>query len=142
MTGFTPVSALAGGLLIGASVVLMLWFNGRVTGISGIFGGLIARPNRETLWRALFVIGLIGGVALYRGAGGPLVDIEITGSTALLVAGGLLVGFGARLGSGCTSGHAICGLARFSVRSLTATAVFMLTAALTVFILRHLAGGS
>ncbi|MDD9877085.1 MAG: YeeE/YedE thiosulfate transporter family protein [Magnetovibrio sp.] len=141
MTGFTPLSALTGGALIGAAVVLMFLFAGRVTGISGIFGGLIARPGPETAWRAMFVAGLIGGVWLYRAAGGPLDDITITGSAPLLIAGGLLVGFGARLGSGCTSGHAVCGMARFSGRSTAATVVFMATAAATVFAVRHLGGG-
>ena len=141
MSNFTPLSALAGGLLIGMSVAGMLWFSGRVTGISGIFGGLIAAPNAETVWRAMFVVGLVIGVGLYRAGGGPLMDIEITNAMPLLVAGGLLVGFGARFGSGCTSGHAICGIARWSHRSLVATIVFMAIAALTVYAVRHLGMG-
>ena len=141
MPGFTPFDAIAGGLLIGLAVVGMLWFNGRVTGISGIFGGLLAAPSKDTLWRGLFIAGLIGGVVMYRALGGPLTDIGISSSMPLLIVGGVLVGFGARLGSGCTSGHAICGIARFSGRSLVATLIFMASAGVSVFVLRHLVGG-
>jgi uncharacterized membrane protein YedE/YeeE len=105
MENFTPVSALAGGLLIGVSAALLLWLNGRIAGISGIAGGLISGAASDRAWRALFLIGLIGGVALYRLAGGPLEEIELTPSLPLLAAGGLLVGIGTRIGGGCTSGH-------------------------------------
>jgi len=141
MTGFTPIEALIGGTLIGLSVFIFLAASGRVTGISGIFGGLIPPTGGGFSWRLAFIVGLVGGVVLYRLAGGPLTDIQITPSMPVLVVGGLLVGFGARLGSGCTSGHAICGIGRLSLRSTVATIVFMAAAIATVFVVRHMAGG-
>jgi len=140
MENFTPYSALAGGALIGASSALLLWLTGRIAGISGILGGLLSPSSGEVAWRVLFLAGLVIGAVLYRAGGGPLVDITITPSTPLLVVGGLLVGFGTALGRGCTSGHGICGLARLSPRSLAATLVFMASAAVTVFVVRHLVG--
>ncbi len=140
MENFTPYSALAGGALIGASSALLLWLTGRIAGISGILGGLLSPSRGEFVWRVLFLAGLVLGVVLYRAGGGPLTGITITSSTPLLIIGGLLVGFGTALGRGCTSGHGICGLARLSPRSLAATLVFMASAAVTVFVLRHLAG--
>jgi len=142
MENFTPLSALAGGALIGAAASILLWLTGRIAGISGIVGGLLAPAAGETGWRALFTLGLIGGAALYRAAGGPLQAIEIETSPMLLIAGGLLVGFGTRMGGGCTSGHGVCGLARLSRRSLVATAVFMISAGVTVAVVRHLWGGT
>jgi uncharacterized membrane protein YedE/YeeE len=142
MENFTPVSALAGGLLIGVSAALLLWLNGRIAGISGIAGGLISGPASDRAWRALFLIGLIGGVALYRLAGGPLEEIELTPSLPLLAAGGLLVGIGTRIGGGCTSGHGVCGLGRLSPRSIAATVTFIVAAGATVFVVRHMLGGS
>lgn len=142
MENFTPLSALAGGALIGAAASVLLWLNGRIAGISGIVGGLLAPAAGETGWRALFTLGLIAGAALYRVAGGPLQAIEIETSPMLLIAGGLLVGFGTRIGGGCTSGHGVCGLARLSRRSLVATAVFMISAGITVAVVRHLWGGT
>jgi uncharacterized membrane protein YedE/YeeE len=142
MENFTPVSALAGGLLIGVSAALLLWLNGRIAGISGIAGGLISGAASDRPWRALFLIGLIGGVALYRLAGGPLEEIELTPSLPLLAAGGLLVGIGTRIGGGCTSGHGVCGLGRLSPRSIAATVTFIVAAGATVFVVRHILGGS
>ncbi len=140
MENFTPLSALAGGVLIGAAASILLWLNGRIAGISGIVGGLLAPVRDDTGWRALFVLGLILGAVLYRTMGGPLQTIEIETSPILLIAGGLLVGFGTRMGGGCTSGHGVCGLARLSPRSLVATVVFMLSAGVTVAVVRHLLG--
>jgi len=140
MENFTPYSALAGGALIGASSALLLWLTGRIAGISGILGGLLSPSSGEFAWRVLFLAGLVIGAVLYRVGGGPLADITITSSTPLLIVGGLLVGFGTALGRGCTSGHGICGLARLSPRSLAATLVFMVSAAVTVFVARHLVG--
>jgi uncharacterized membrane protein YedE/YeeE len=142
MENFTPVSALAGGLLIGVSAALLLWLNGCIAGISGIAGGLISGAASDRPWRALFLIGLIGGVALYRLAGGPLEEIELTPSLPLLAAGGLLVGIGTRIGGGCTSGHGVCGLGRLSPRSIAATVTFIVAAGATVFVVRHILGGS
>lgn len=135
------VVAALGGVLIGVASALLLLFNGRLAGISGIAGGLFARVPGELGWRAAFVGGLVGGGMLLQAffpaaLGGPVV----TGFTAPIVAG-LLVGFGTRLGNGCTSGHGVCGLARGSVRSLAATMTFMVTAAATVFVVRHVLGG-
>ncbi len=128
---------LTGGLLIGLAAALLLLFNGRIAGISGILGGLIdANPISERLWRGAFVIGLVCGAAVYSWIHGGLpLQLQVR-SSALLLAG-LLVGFGTRLGSGCTSGHGVCGLARFSPRSLVATATFIACGMLTVYLTRH-----
>lgn len=130
---------LAGGLLIGAASVLLLLGLGRIAGISGIAFGLLDRPNWNTanLWRAGFVIGLVAAGWVWTQWSGQPLQPERAGNLPLLIASGLLVGFGTSLGSGCTSGHGVCGLGRLSVRSLAAVATFMLTAGLTVFVLRH-----
>ncbi|TCJ16866.1 YeeE/YedE family protein [Rubrobacter taiwanensis] len=138
MENFTPVSGFIGGLLIGLSVVLLLWLNGRIGGISGIVGNLVLlRRAGELGWRLAFVVGLLLGGGLYAlFAGGP-VEVSMQASGLALIVAGLLVGFGSRLGSGCTSGHGVCGIARFSGRSIVATVVFFSVAAATVFVLRH-----
>ena len=140
MTEFTPVSALAGGLLIGASASLLLILNGRIAGISGIVAGLFQRDLREVAWRAAFVVGVVLAPLIYGVLFGRLTTVTFDASTGVIVVAGLLVGFGTRLGSGCTSGHGVCGLSRASPRSLVATAVFMVTAIVTVFVTRHLIG--
>ena len=128
---------LTGGLLIGLAAVLLLLFNGRIAGISGILGGLIdANPISERLWRGAFIIGLVCGAAVYSWIHGGLpLQLQVRSSGLLLA--GLLVGFGTRLGSGCTSGHGVCGLARSSPRSLVATATFIACGMLTVYLIRH-----
>jgi uncharacterized membrane protein YedE/YeeE len=141
MENFTPVSALLGGALIGLGVVVLMFANGRIAGISGIVGGIVQPDGPEWRWRIGFVAGLVGGAALAMVAGVAPETIAVTGSLPLLIGGGLLVGFGTRLGSGCTSGHGVCGLARLSPRSLAATGIFMATGAATVFIMRHAIGG-
>ena len=141
METFTPLSSLVGGALIGLAAAILLLFNGRIAGISGILGGLTTLPPGDRLWRGLFLGGLVAGALLYRVWDPGSADITLTGSLPLLVIGGLIVGFSTRLGSGCTSGHGVCGIARLSKRSLTATACFMASAILTVFVMRHLAGG-
>ncbi|HEY0838414.1 MAG TPA: YeeE/YedE thiosulfate transporter family protein [Azospirillum sp.] len=140
MENFTPIAALAGGALIGLSAALLLVLNGRVAGISSMLGGLVTPDRGETAWRLAFLAGLLAAPLAYLALGGTLPEVRPDASTALLVAGGLLVGFGTRLGSGCTSGHGVCGLARLSPRSLAATAVFMAAAVATVFVARHLVG--
>lgn len=140
MENFTPVTGLIGGLLIGAAATLTLWANGRIAGISGILSGVLFPTRGETLWRLLFIGGLIAGAGLYLLVRGTL-PLEIQAAPIPTVIAGLLVGFGTRLGSGCTSGHGICGIARFSRRSLTATLTFIVTAVITVFVTRHLLGG-
>jgi uncharacterized protein len=132
------IGGLLGGILIGLAAALLLAINGRIAGVSGILGGLIANNAwTERRWRLAFVFGLIVGAALYAFfRGGLLLQLQ-AGPPTLMVAG-LLVGFGTRLGSGCTSGHGVCGLARRSPRSLAATLTFMMVAVLTVFLIRHL----
>jgi uncharacterized membrane protein YedE/YeeE len=141
MENFTPVSALIGGALIGLGVVVLMLANGRIAGISGIVGGGVQPDGPEWRWRVGFIVGLVGGAALAMLAGFGPASIAVTGSLPLLIGGGLLVGFGTRLGSGCTSGHGVCGLARLSPRSLAATGIFMATGAATVFVMRHVLGG-
>ncbi|WP_024582885.1 YeeE/YedE family protein [Bradyrhizobium sp. OHSU_III] len=140
MTDFTPASALAGGLLIGTSASLLLILNGRIAGISGIVAGVFRRDLREVSWRAAFVVGVLLAPLVYGVLFGSLPPVTFDASAGVIVAAGLLVGFGARLGSGCTSGHGICGLSRGSPRSLVATAVFMVNAAITVLVTRNLMG--
>ncbi|MDA0663722.1 MAG: YeeE/YedE family protein [Proteobacteria bacterium] len=140
MENFTPYSAAAGGALIGLGAALLLLLNGRIAGISGIVSGALSRPAGDTQWRLLFIAGLVLGVGAIVWTM-PLPFTPRTGfSPAILVLAGLLVGFGSRLGSGCTSGHGVCGLARFSPRSLVATLTFMTTGIATVYVVRHLAG--
>lgn len=141
---FTPYSALIGGALIGLSAAVLLLFKGRIAGISGIAGGVILPEKGDIPWRILFLVGLILGGLLYQllGISPSVENIQpVTGKIGLIAAG-LLVGIGSALGTGCTSGHGICGLARRSFRSLIATLTFMLTAMITVFIVRHLVGGA
>ncbi|MFJ2990496.1 YeeE/YedE family protein [Collimonas sp. NPDC087041] len=136
---FTPLASLGGGLLIGAAVALFILFNGRIAGISGIVGGLL-RPSRgDVVWRLAFVVGLVSAPLLYR-VFAALPESRIDAGWAVLVAAGLLVGVGTRYGSGCTSGHGICGMSRLSPRSLAATLLFMAGGFLTVFFVRHLLG--
>lgn len=142
MTEFTPVSSTLGGLLIGLAAALLLLGSGRVAGVSGILGqALWPSAAEERSWRVAFLIGLPLGAALVSLVSGPLV-VDIAAPPLTLVAAGLLVGFGTRLGNGCTSGHGVCGMARGSRRSIAATLTFMAVAALVVFVTRHLIGGS
>jgi uncharacterized membrane protein YedE/YeeE len=140
MENFTPLSAVIGGALIGASAVILWVMAGRVAGISGIVGGLADAPRSDAGWRIAFLLGLLAAPLVYWTAGGGLPSVTISSSFPLLLAGGLLVGFGTRLGGGCTSGHGVCGMARLSPRSLVATLVFMAGGFATVFIVRHLVG--
>jgi hypothetical protein len=140
MEHFTPISATVGGVLIGVSAA-MLWLGiGRIAGISGIVGALLTPGAGDGTWRAAFIAGLIAAPLLYGAAGGGVSTIAVTGAPAILIVGGLLVGFGTRLGGGCTSGHGVCGLARLSPRSVAATLVFMASGFLTIFVARHLVG--
>jgi uncharacterized membrane protein YedE/YeeE len=138
MASFTPVSALLGGLLIGAGASWLLLALGRVAGISGIVGSLPLSRGFEFAWRALFLLGLIAGAALLYRLGVPA-PLSRAGLPAwLLIASGLLVGYGTAMGNGCTSGHGVCGLARRSPRSLVATVIFLGVGLLTASVLRHL----
>jgi uncharacterized protein len=134
---FTPASGLIGGLLIGLAAALLLLINGRISGISGIVGGLVAPKSSDTGWRIAFVAGLLLGAVAYALATGGAITVTMQVSVPVLVAAGLLVGFGTRLSSGCTSGHGVCGIARLSKRSIVATSVFFGVAMLTVVLTRH-----
>jgi uncharacterized membrane protein YedE/YeeE len=136
MTAFTPLTASAGGLLIGAAAALLWLACGRVAGVSGILGTALEAPGADGGWRVAFLAGLPLGALLVSALRGGL-EIEVGASAPVLAGAGLLVGFGTQLGSGCTSGHGVCGLARGSRRSLVATLTFMATGALTVFVVRH-----
>jgi uncharacterized membrane protein YedE/YeeE len=140
MEHFTPVSAAIGGLLIGFSAAFLWLGLGRIAGISGIVGGLLTPRIEDRVWRMAFLAGLVAAPMFYRLAGGSVPEIVLPPSAATVIAGGLLVGFGTRLGGGCTSGHGVCGLARFSPRSIAATLLFMASGFATVFVARHLIG--
>lgn len=136
MENFTPFSGLAGGMLIGLAAAMLLLFNGRISGVSGIVGSLLRPGSSEVGWRVAFVGGLVLGASGYLLAtGGGAITMQA--SVPVLIVAGLLVGFGTRLGSGCTSGHGVCGVARLSWRSISATAVFFAVASLTVFLTNH-----
>jgi hypothetical protein len=136
---FTPWASLTGGVLIGIAAAILILFNGKILGISGILGGLISRQSGEFGWRLCFVLGLVLA-PLFLSTVTSLQPPRIGSSYLVLIIAGLLVGFGTRLGSGCTSGHGICGLSRLSPRSLVATLLFMLAGFATVFVARHLIG--
>lgn len=141
MANFTPVSAAIGGALIGLSAVLLMLFTGRIAGVSGIFDGLINPQTSDRAWRVAFIVGLIAAPVIGALAGYPVPMPQLPGSYITIIVGGLLVGFGARLGSGCTSGHGICGIARLSPRSIAATGVFMVAAIVVVALTHHIFGG-
>jgi uncharacterized membrane protein YedE/YeeE len=141
MANFTPLSAAIGGALIGLAAALLMLLLGRVAGISGIFGGLLGASASDLGWRIAFIAGLLLApvAAMLVGYGVPLPAMPA--SWWVIVGAGLLVGFGSRMGNGCTSGHGVCGIARLSPRSIAATAVFMVTAMVTVAVVRHALGG-
>ena len=141
MHNLTPFSGFIGGALIGLATALFMLLTGRIAGISGIFGGLLARDTRDASWRIAFIAGLIAAPLLAALAGRPLPMPIMPASLGVIAIAGLLVGIGTRMGSGCTSGHGVCGTARLSVRSLAATVIFMVTAIVTVAIMRHGFGG-
>jgi hypothetical protein len=136
IVNFTPYAALAGGALIGAAAVVLLWLDGRIAGVSGIASGLVTGAA-DWGWRALFLAGLVAGAVLYYAVTGHPAPTRTGFPPGLLAAAGVLVGFGTALGGGCTSGHGVCGLARLSVRSLVATLVFLVVAIATTFVVRH-----
>lgn len=140
MTPFTPVEASAGGAFIGLAAVLAMLLHGRIAGISGILGGLLGGRTPDRGWRVGFVLGLFAAPFAYGALTGSLPEVRFPAPLPLIVAGGLLVGVGTQLGSGCTSGHGVCGVARLSRRSLAATGVFMAAGLATVFTVRHLLG--
>jgi hypothetical protein len=135
-TAFTPVSALAGGILIGVAVAAFLLLNGRIAGISGIVGGLLLPARGDVAWRVAFIAGLLLAPPAYA-LFAALPESTIEAGYPVLVVAGLLVGIGTRYGSGCTSGHGVCGISRLSPRSLAATGCFMAAGFVTVFVVRH-----
>ena len=140
MENFTPFSALLGGVLIGLSATLLLMFNGRIAGVSGILSGIFIQPAGDRLWRLMFVLGMVlSGLVYQLFKPGAFAEYESL-PLALLITGAFLVGFGTRMGGGCTSGHGVCGIGRVSPRSITATFVFMGAGFVTVYILRHVVG--
>ena len=141
MENFTPFSALAGGALIGLSATVLLLLNGQIAGVSGVLSGLLGPTRGDIVWRVLFLAGLVLGAVLFSGIPSATVAIEIDASLPVLIGGGLLVGFGTRMGGGCTSGHGVCGVARLSPRSIIATLVFLGCGMASVFVVRHLWAG-
>ena len=136
MENFTPILSLVGGLIIGSSVVLYFFTTGRLAGISGIFAnGLTAKKNRSS--NLLFLLGLIIGPSIYLLISNQEISFDVTNSFFLIIAAGFFVGLGTRMSSGCTSGHGICGISRFSIRSIIATISFVITGVITVFILQQ-----
>lgn len=142
MHNFTPLSGFLGGALIGLAAATLMLLTGRIAGISGIFGGLLAHGTYDRSWRLAFIAGLLAAPLIAAlGTNAPLPVPAMPASLIVVVVAGLLVGFGSRMGGGCTSGHGVCGIARFSARSLIATAIFMASAIATVAIVRHVIGG-
>jgi uncharacterized membrane protein YedE/YeeE len=141
MSNFTPVSAAVGGGLIGLSTVLLMLLTGRIAGISGIFGGLLEFRSGDRDWRVAFITGLILAPVMAGWIGYGTPSPQMPASWTVIIPAGVLVGFGTRLGDGCTSGHGICGIARLSARSVAATGIFMVAAMVTVAISRHVLGG-
>jgi uncharacterized membrane protein YedE/YeeE len=141
-TAFTPWASLGGGVLIGLASVLLMASVGRIMGATGILAGLIQPVDfSDWAWRAVMLAGMVSGPWAVFLVSGEMPVIEVPVSTGMLIAGGFIVGMGVTFGSGCTSGHGVCGMARLSPRSIVATGVFMLTAGITVYVLRHVVGG-
>ncbi|WP_428645403.1 YeeE/YedE family protein [Roseibium sp.] len=142
MTDFTPLLSFAGGTLIGLATVALMASHGRIAGINGILSGFMSTHlNSDWAWRAAFLAGMVASPVILLAFTGQLPQISIPSSPLLLIVGGFLTGVGTTFGSGCTSGHGVCGISRLSARSIAATVTFMATAALTVFITRHVIGG-
>lgn len=134
---FTPWSAAIGGVIIGVAAVLLMAFNGRIAGISGIVGRILPWNPEETPWRSAFVLGLLLAPFVWR-LFAPFPEMHIEATNIQVILAGLLVGFGARLGSGCTSGHGVCGLSRLSIRSLAATVTFIGAGVVSVYLTHHI----
>lgn len=140
-TLFTPWQSLAGGVLIGLASVLLMLTLGRVMGATGVLAGVLTpSPHPDAGWSLALLAGMISGPLVVLAVTGQMPAVEVPASMPMLLAGGLLVGIGVTYGSGCTSGHGVCGMARLSRRSIAATATFMLTTGLTVFVIRHVLG--
>lgn len=140
MTEFTPLASTIGGILIGVSAILLMALHGRIAGMTGILGGVLPPPASDWHWRAAFLAGAILAPAVWLAATGMPIGFEVPVNMTMMIVGGLIVGVGVTFGSGCTSGHGVCGMARFSPRSIVATLVFMATTFATVFVVRHVLG--
>lgn len=141
-TTFTPLQSLAGGLLIGAASVMLMAFLGRIMGATGILAGVISPTGwSDWSWRAAVLLGMITGPVAVLAVTGQMPAVEVPVGMPMLVIGGFLVGLGVTFGGGCTSGHGVCGMARLSPRSIAATGTFMVTTAITVYVIRHVIGG-
>lgn len=141
LTEFTPYASLLGGALIGVASVLLMASHGRIMGATGILMGIIAPAGKQDwLWRVVLVAGMIAGPVFVLLMTGQWPEVQVPVSQTMLIVGGLLVGIGVTFGGGCTSGHGVCGLARMSPRSLVATVTFMITTAITVYVIRHVMG--
>lgn len=140
MENFTPLPAFSGGILIGLAATVLLLFNGRIAGISGIMAGMLAAGKTELFWRMAFLMGLVMGAGLFNLIKPDFYQPRENFPIWLLSCAGFLVGFGTRMSNGCTSGHAICGIARLSLRSIAATLTFMASGFLTVYLMRHVLG--
>ncbi|WP_135506417.1 YeeE/YedE family protein [Roseovarius aestuariivivens] len=142
-TNFTPFASLAGGAAIGLSAVLLMVGLGRIMGATGLLSGVLFAESRdELMWRLAVIAGMVLSPGVIWGVTGAMPSIEVPVSPRMIAIGGVIVGIGARMGSGCTSGHGVCGLSRLSIRSMVAVPTFILTAGLTVFVIRHVLGGS
>jgi uncharacterized membrane protein YedE/YeeE len=141
MSAFTPMTSLAGGVLVGLAATMLLAIDGKIAGISGIVVGLLRPVARDTAWRATFVLGLVVGGAMLHAASPETVAFTVARSSGTIVSAGLLVGLGSRLANGCTSGHGVCGISRGSPRSIVATLVFMVTGACAAYVVGHVMGG-
>lgn len=142
VTEFTPWASLFGGILIGASAVMLMAFQGRIFGATGILAGFIQpTSSSDWSWRAWLLAGMVTGPLAVRLLTGEMPAVQVPMSTGALIVGGVIVGVGVTYGSGCTSGHGVCGNARLSPRSLVATATFMITTGITVYVIRHVLGG-
>lgn len=140
-TDFTPFASLTGGILIGAAAVGLMLLRGRIMGATGLLAGVLLPASRyDWMWRAALLAGMLTGPWMYFAFAGNLPAIDVPVAPPLLVTGGVLVGIGVTLGSGCTSGHGVCGMARLSPRSFAATATFMVTTGLSVYVIRHVLG--
>jgi uncharacterized membrane protein YedE/YeeE len=141
-TTFTPLASLGGGVLIGLAAVALMGLHGRIMGATGILAGIISPGARDDfMWRAAVLAGMISGPLAFFALTGAMPEVSVPISMPMLIVGGLLVGVGVTFGSGCTSGHGVCGMARLSKRSIAATLTFMVTTGLTVFVVRHVVGG-
>ena len=141
-TEFTPIASTIGGVLIGLSAVILMLFLGRIAGATGILAGTLWPTGlHDWLWRIAFLLGMVAAPSAALIAGIPIQPIEVPIGLEQLAIGGIIVGCGVTLGAGCTSGHGVCGLSRFSIRSLVATLTFMVSTAITVFLIRHVIGG-